>query len=282
MKIAFVGKGGSGKSSVSWLFSQYVAQRDGYVALIDSDHNMDLTALMKFDFNQESSSFHRLHDEFRKYVNQKEDKGWSNIVCDGRELPEFKLLPEKDEFSKKVFNKISDSIDLAVVGLGSDDLLYSDRCAHGHSAPLKYYLPLLKAEDYFVVIDGVAGADMLNAGVYNGVDLICVVVEPQPNSMRVCEQIITLAQIIGLPYCVVLNKPNTSHYQDEIMKKYSDVLAGIIPLDIEIVKANYGSVSEEVKNNLNEVYSYIEKNFDTHETLSRVRNFEMKKKELRA
>ena len=154
MKIAFVGKGGSGKSSVSWLFSQYIAARKGYVALIDSDHNMDLSALVKFDFNQRSSSFHRLHDEFRECVNQKEDKGWNNIVCDNRELPEFKLFPEKDDFSKKVFNKISDSIDLAVVGLGSDDLLFSDRCAHGHSAPLKYYLPLLNAKDYFVVIDG--------------------------------------------------------------------------------------------------------------------------------
>jgi len=277
MRIAIVGKGGSGKSSVSWLLAQYISENHGYVALIDSDHNMDLTSLLKYDFNNDSPSFHRSHDEFRKVVSQKEDKSWNNIILDGRELPRFTIGKHKDSFSKKIFIKISDSIDLAVVGLGGEDILYSTRCAHGHSAPLKYYLPLLKTESN-VLIDGVAGVDMINAGVYSAVDVLGIVVEPQPNSIRVCDQIISLAQKTGIPYCVILNKPNNTEYNKQITEKYADVLAGEVPIDIEIITANYFKVNKDTKQNLKTIFEYLQTNFRVTDTLARLKEIETKKR----
>lgn len=44
MKIAFVGKGGSGKSSVSWLAVKTLESMGSTVLAIDADHNMDLTS----------------------------------------------------------------------------------------------------------------------------------------------------------------------------------------------------------------------------------------------
>lgn len=42
MKIAFVGKGGSGKSTVTWLFASHLAKNSSAVLAIDADYNLDL------------------------------------------------------------------------------------------------------------------------------------------------------------------------------------------------------------------------------------------------
>lgn len=283
MKIAVVGKGGSGKSSVSWLFSQYISREKGYVAAIDSDHNMDLTSLLGFEFDYNTPTFHRLHDEFREFVKQKEDRSWYNIVLDNRTLPKVTLQKDnKDDFSKKVFNSISDSVDLAVVGLGGDDILYSSRCAHGHSAPLKYYLPLID-NSVDVVVDGVAGVDMIHAGIYLGVDVLAIVVEPQPNSVRVCDQIVSLAKKLSLPYGVVINKPNKdSKYYDEIISKHGTKVVGVVPIDTSIMESDYSALSQETKDSASNIYNLLQKIEIETTGLERLKKFESEKLENRS
>ncbi len=47
MKIAVVGKGGSGKSSVSWLLTEHILQNSNKKVLaIDADYNMDFSYLL--------------------------------------------------------------------------------------------------------------------------------------------------------------------------------------------------------------------------------------------
>lgn len=43
MKIGFVGKGGSGKSTLSTLFVKYLEGQNKTVLAVDADYNMDLT-----------------------------------------------------------------------------------------------------------------------------------------------------------------------------------------------------------------------------------------------
>jgi CO dehydrogenase maturation factor len=278
MKLVCVGKGGSGKSSVSWLISQYIKEKRGYIATIDSDHNMDLTHMVGLDFDANTNTLHKMHDAFRDFVGQKEDKAWHQIVLDGRSLPQVTLENnQKDAFSKQVFIPISEEHDHAVVGLGCDDVLYSARCAHGHSAPLKYYLGLLdNARD--VVVDGVAGVDMLNAGIYVGADMLCIVVEPQPNSIRVCDQIVSLAERLSMPYVIVVNKVGEkSEYLEEIQKKYAKKIAGLVPADESVMRLQYNILYEDIKQVLGTIYERI-LNIRSAETgLERVKSFESEK-----
>ncbi len=49
MKIAFVGKGGSGKTTLSALFAEYVKQQNKVVAVFDADLNIHMPELLGFD-----------------------------------------------------------------------------------------------------------------------------------------------------------------------------------------------------------------------------------------
>lgn len=274
MRIACVGKGGSGKSSVSWLLANMIAEKYNYVCAIDADHNMDLTSLFKYTFTEKTETFHRFHDEFRAMVDQKTDRAWQNIVLDGRSLPKFQLRPESDSYTKKIKHKIDEMRDLMIVGLGADDVLYSGRCAHGHSAPLKYYLALLDARDSYVVVDGVAGSDMLNAGVYVAVDFLSIIVEPQPNSIRVAKQLRNIAEQLEIPFCVIVNKVVQNEFLDEIKEEFGNAIVGYIPIDSTIMFADFLQISSEVKKSLLDILDIFSDRFSYSDTLPRLKNFE--------
>jgi CO dehydrogenase maturation factor len=68
MKIAIVGKGGVGKSSISWLFTQYLLDNNKKVCAIDSDHNMDFIDLLGYELTEQSPTFIRLYDQLFSYL----------------------------------------------------------------------------------------------------------------------------------------------------------------------------------------------------------------------
>ncbi|MCI5051352.1 MAG: AAA family ATPase [Candidatus Pacebacteria bacterium] len=279
MRIAFIGKGGSGKSSVSWMMANTIADKKGYVCAIDADHNMDLTSHFNFDFTDQTNTFHRLHDDFRLEVGQKEDKAWSNIVLDGRILPQFTVGQEADTYSERVKHTINDTTDLMIVGLGADDVLYSQRCAHGHSASLKYYLSLVDARNSYIVIDGVAGADMLHAGVYVAVDFLSIIVEPQPNSIRVAKQLRSIAQELKIPFCIIVNKAAENKFLDEINQEFVDSIVGYIPVDTSIIHGDFSGITADTKKVLEDILESFEERFSYSDTLPRLQKFEQSRLE---
>lgn len=283
MKIAFIGKGGSGKSTVSWLVTKLLASGGRTVLAIDADHNMDFASLLGQSIGADTPTMHRHADDFRAAVGQKEDKHWQDIVLDGRALPAFTLSP-KDPYTAKLALPVDGSIDLIAVGLGAEDVLFSDRCAHGHSASLKFYLPLLEAgEDGDVVIDGVAGADMMNYGLFLGADAVVVVVEPHQNSVRVLEQVSGIAERTGAPLFVVVNKAGTNpSLAEEIEAAWKDTLLGRIPTDLALLAYDFDRLSEETVQAGKGMIGALRSRTSGAGALDRLRSFERKKAEARA
>lgn len=72
MKIAVVWKWGSGKSSISRLLTQYLLYENHTVCAIDSDHNMDFTDLLWYDFTSETLTFKWLYDDLFVYLEKSE------------------------------------------------------------------------------------------------------------------------------------------------------------------------------------------------------------------
>jgi len=277
MKIAIVGKGGSGKSTTSWLLSMYLSRMYSVLA-IDADHNMDLASILGFEVTDDTRTFHRAHSDFQHKVGLEQDSKWSRIVLEDRNLPQFTFHPS-DEFTQSISHKIDSHISLQVVGLGAEDILYSSRCAHGHSGPLKFYLPLLDEGENQVIIDGVAGVDMLHFGLFCGVDALVGVVEPHINSKKVFEQLRVLAAKLDIPFYGILNKPRDNDLYHQIKQEYKDILLGEIPVDPAIIEYDMESLNENTTQALEDIWSELQSRYIKVDTLARLRDFESKRAE---
>lgn len=278
MKIAIVGKGGSGKSTTSWLLSMYLSRMYKVLA-IDADHNMDLASILGFEVEDDTRTFHRVHSEFQQIIGLEQDTKWSRIVLEDRVLPQFYFTTSLDEFTQSISYPINNKLSLQVVGLGAEDILYSSRCAHGHSGPLKFYLPLLDEGENQVIIDGVAGADMLHFGLFCGVDTLVGVVEPHINSKKVFEQLRVLAVKLDIPFFGILNKPRDNDLCHQIKQEYKDILLGEIPVDPAIIEYDMESLNENTIQALQYIWYELRSRYKKVDTLARLRDFESKRAE---
>lgn len=272
MKIAFVGKGGSGKSSVSWLAIKTLEDMGKRVLAVDADHNMDLTSNLGLD-PERTPLMHKTDKEFMEATGMHDTAKVSGLLSlDEANLSTFSLFPQ-DAYTSSITAKVSDSVSLINVGLGSPDVMFAGKCAHGLSGPLKYYLGLLKEGDDFVVVDSVAGVDMLNYGLYSGVDAVIGVVEPHRNSVKVFEQIESLCRRSLLPCYFVVNKPAKNEFYDECVTKYKEKMLGEIPLDTGILSYDYASVKDETKGAMKEVLEKVS-SFKKKGGLSSIKSFQ--------
>lgn len=256
MKIAFVGKGGSGKSSVSWLMVKTLENMGKNVLAIDADHNMDLTSNLGLDPDQ-TPLMHKTDKEFMEAVGLKDGEYLISLVKgEDRKLPTFSINPS-DIYTTSISSKISNNLSLINMGLGSPDLIHKSICSHGLSGPLKYYLGLLDEKESFVVIDSVAGTDMLNYGLYAGIDAVITVVEPNRNSIKVFEQINSICRKTMIPCFAIINKPLNNDFYKNFKSNNVDKIIGEIPLDENIMNYKFSELNENTISSTKEIIEKI-------------------------
>ena len=277
MKIAILGKGGSGKSSLSWLLVNYLASDMKYKTLaIDGDHNMDLTSNLGVD-ETKLIYFKEFNSDFRKLSNMP-DKGMWKVYFDCKPI-EFNY--PYDTKLKRFIYPVSTNLDLMVVGLGDQDLMNYNVCSHGVSAPLKYMLPTLKMENNSALVyDSVAGVDMLIYGLYFGFDVLLIVVEGHSNSIKVAKQIQSLAKLQNLPVKFCINKFSQSNEMlKQFMIEFKDEIIAQLPNDNGILQFDYNSIQESTKESLHSMIKDIPINStSSFELYNRLKTFEFQKK----
>ncbi len=202
MIIGFLGKGGSGKSTLSSLYARYLASADCDVLAIDADHNMD------FSYNL------GLKDEMEQYVGQglPELLGAINVNGDYREAffldqdPRFTFHPN-DPFTAQFAIDLEPNLALMVTGPHTAAILFDQSCSHSLITPLKIYLPFLDlGPKQFAIVDEKAGVDGVGTGITTGFDVAVVVSEPTRHGVKAAQQIIKLLEFYSTPYLWVLNK----------------------------------------------------------------------------
>lgn len=275
MKIAFVGKGGSGKSSVSWLAIKTLEDMGSIVLAIDADHNMDLTSNLGLD-PEKTPLMHKTEKEFMEHTQVTKVSGV--LDKDMSSLPSFTLDP-LDAYTQSIATPVSKNLSLINIGLGSPDVMFSGKCAHGLSGPLKYYLGLLDEKDNFVVIDSVAGADMLNYGLYAGIDAVIGVVEPHRNSIKVFEQIQDICRKSFIPCFAIINKPTDNDFYKNFTSKNTDAILGEIPFDENIMSYDYTNVKDTTKQSMISILEKVKK-LNKRGNLSTIKDFQEMKRGL--
>lgn len=205
MKLAFVGKGGSGKSTMSALFIKYLEQKAGASVLaIDADINMNLSGLLGVEPAQssllsrpEAAQAVRAH---LKGSNKRIEEAGKFLPTTPPGLGSRLVLGADDQFLAGYVTEVSREplINLLTVGTYEAGGI-GETCYHSHLFVAENILShTVCDEDFHVVCDMVAGTDAFAYSMHLQFDAIFLICEPSPESVEVCRLYRHLAREAGI------------------------------------------------------------------------------------
>ncbi|MFB6290279.1 MAG: AAA family ATPase [Candidatus Bipolaricaulia bacterium] len=216
MKVAIVGKGGVGKSTISALLASYGANIEGKeVIAIDADPDMNLSSCL--GIRNEVTPLVEMEDLIA------ERAGGGGLV---KLNPKVRDIPDK-------FYEEADGIKLMVFGTvwagGSG-------CTCPENAFLKEILNHLMLErNEVVIVDMEAGIEHLGRGTGEGVDALLAVVEPDQRSIETKLRVERLAKDIGIDTVyTICNKVRRDEDREFLVDTLEEEPLGFVPYSEEI------------------------------------------------
>ncbi|MGW0825122.1 ATP-binding protein [Streptomyces sp. NPDC002845] len=211
MRVAFVGKGGSGKTTLSALFARHLADSGAPVVAVDGDINQHLAYALGLDEDADftapplSSRTGEIKDYLRggnpRIISR---EAMVKTTPPGRGSRLLRLLGD-DEIHAHHVQRIN-GVSLMTTG-AFDESDLGVACYHSKLGAVELYLNHLVDEPgEYVVVDMTAGADAFASGLFTRFDMTFLVVEPTRKSVSVYRQYRDHAAEFGIPIAVVGNK----------------------------------------------------------------------------
>jgi CO dehydrogenase maturation factor len=247
MKIAFVGKGGAGKTTASTLFAQYQSKYQPTLA-IDADINMHMAELLSGERPKTSTliSEKTPSEEIRTYLRGSNTRIESNAhfkksTPPGNGSNLINITNKNDWFLNRYSQNIHENLSLVTVGTYSEEGIASS-CYHNNLAILENVLSHTLDQGVSVA-DMVAGTDAFASTLFSQFDMLVFVVEPTTRSLAVLEQYTQLAGASGVAdkLFVIANKiENEDDLQFVTSKVEAGKLVGHISRSPHLLKVDKG------------------------------------------
>ncbi|MER7963627.1 ATP-binding protein [Streptomyces ardesiacus] len=215
MKIAFVGKGGSGKTTLSSLFVRHLAATGAPVVAIDADINQHLGAALGLD-DAEAAALPALGEHLALIKDHL--RGTNPRIASAEKMIKTtppgegsRLLRVRED--NPVYDACARPVELdggtvrlMVTGPFTDADL-GVACYHSKTGAVELCLNhLVDGRDEYVVVDMTAGSDSFASGMFTRFDLTFLVVEPTRKGVSVYRQYKEYARDFGVTLKVVGNK----------------------------------------------------------------------------
>lgn len=215
MKIAFVGKGGSGKTTLSSLFIRHLAAAGAPVVAVDADINQHLGAALGLDDAQVAAlpamgERLSLIKEHLRGSNPRIASAATMIKTTppgqgSRLLRVREPNPVYDACARPV-ELDGGAIRLMVTGSFTEADL-GVACYHSKTGAVELFLNhLIDGRDEYVVVDMTAGSDSFASGMFTRFDITYLVAEPTLKGVSVYRQYKEYARDFGVTLKVVGNK----------------------------------------------------------------------------
>jgi CO dehydrogenase maturation factor len=180
LRIAIVGKGGAGKTTIAGALARTLASRGLRVLAIDADPDANMASVLPLDGNDRPRPLAQAHALLRA-ANQ--DNG----------LPDGLFLLNPDTSQLLPHGTVTWGGGQPLVALGwSKDGGEGCYCAE-HSLLRQLLLKASKATADITLIDSEAGLEHLSRGTIAGIDLALIVIEPGRRSLETADAIRRLA-----------------------------------------------------------------------------------------
>ena len=211
MKIAFVGKGGSGKTTLASITARYLAARKLPVLAIDADINQHFGQSLGLS-EKEASEIPAMGLEINRIKEYL--IGANTNIGDVSEMVKTTppsigshlLTITEDNSIYQHFIKEVDGIRIMAVGPFTEEDL-GVKCYHSKTGSVELLLNhLIDKENEYVLVDMTAGADSFASGLFTRFDVTFLVVEPTVKSVSVYEQYKKYAEQYDVCIRVIGNK----------------------------------------------------------------------------
>jgi CO dehydrogenase maturation factor len=220
VKVAFVGKGGSGKTTLSSLFVRQLAAAGAPVTAIDADINQHLAVALGLS-DDEATAIPAMGEHLTKI---KEYLRGDNPLISSAESMVKTTPPGRGSRLLRIGGddpiQSGLAVDVAlpapatgsvgarlmVTGPFDDDDL-GVACYHAKTGAVELYLNhLIDGPGEYVVVDMTAGADTFASGLFTRFDLMFLIVEPTRKGVAVYRQYTDYAADYDIAIAVVGNK----------------------------------------------------------------------------
>ncbi|MEM9131955.1 MAG: AAA family ATPase [Actinomycetota bacterium] len=206
MRVAFVGKGGSGKTTMASAFAEFEAMQGKRVLALDADINQHLAGSLGF-----TGTLRSLGVEMDRVKQHLRGENTRFTLDEMRKTTPpgsgstFVTLDDDDWF---IGTYAQETRDVLVAGAGEiPEGNVGVRCYHGLNGAVELVLGhLLDRHDETVVVDMTAGADAFSSSLFAKVDVMVLVVEPTLKSLSVYDQFAEHITQHDLRLLVVANK----------------------------------------------------------------------------
>ncbi|NBE49858.1 ATP-binding protein [Streptomyces boluensis] len=215
MKIAFVGKGGSGKTTLSSLFIRHIAATGSPVVAVDADINQHLGPALGLD-DEEAAALPAMGAQLPLIKDHL--RGSNPRIASAETMIKTtppgsgsRLLRVRED--NPVYDACARTLELdgaAIRLMVTGPFTESDlgvACYHSKVGAVELCLNhLVDGRDEFVVVDMTAGSDSFASGMFTRFDMTFLVAEPTRKGVSVYRQYKEYARDFGVALRVVGNK----------------------------------------------------------------------------
>jgi CO dehydrogenase maturation factor len=229
MKIAFVGKGGSGKTTLSALFSRYLASHELPILAIDADINQHMAVALGMSEGVASAippmglEINRIKEYLRGDNARIHSNGVMAKTTPPGEGSRLLTLAEKNPIYDH-FERQNEGIRIMATGPFNEDDL-GLHCYHSKVGAVELFLNhLIDKQGEYIVVDMTAGADSFASGMFTKFDMTFLVAEPTVKGLSVYRQYKEYAKDYGVKLAVIGNKVEGQDDLDFLREQVGDDL----------------------------------------------------------